>query len=240
MPRFYVRADLREKMDFELPENVLRHIHVLRLRVGQELVLFNGNGISYHAELTILEKRRAECRIVQENAFSCESPLDLHLVQAVSSGERMDFTIQKSVELGVNAIQPVLSERSVVKLAGERAEKRVQRWQEIAISACEQCGRNRVPEILPLISLEHYLKNVKDAERLHLLMSLNQAKSLREISPPPKMALMIGAEGGWTEKEEHLALSMGCQAITLGKRVLRTETASLATIAAMQTLWGDF
>lgn len=238
MPRFYVNQQLTLQNDFRLPENVVRHIQVLRLRVGDELVLFNGDSHAYVAELSELEKRHAACHIVDKQQKNSESPLDLILVQAISSGDRMDFTLQKSVELGVNQIVPILSERCVVKLSGERADKRMARWQEIVISACEQCGRNTVPIVQPIVSLRDYLRE-KD-ERLHVLMSLNHAKSLREIAPPSHIALMIGPEGGWTAAEEQLAFQAGCQAITLGQRVLRTETASLAAIAAMQTLWGDF
>lgn len=238
MPRFYVNQQLTLQNDFRLPENVVRHIQVLRLRVGDELVLFNGDGHAYVAELSELEKRHAACHIIDKQQKNSESPLDLILVQAISSGDRMDFTLQKSVELGVNQIVPILSERCVVKLSGERADKRMARWQEIVISACEQCGRNTVPIVQPIVSLRDYLRE-KD-ERLHVLMSLNHAKSLREIAPPSHIALMIGPEGGWTAAEEQLAFQAGCQAITLGQRVLRTETASLAAIAAMQTLWGDF
>lgn len=239
MPRFYVSDEFSPPQSFRLPENVVRHIQVLRLRVGDEIVLFNGNGKAYAATLSEIAKRDAVCQIIDVQEQSAESPLDLRLVQAISSGERMDFTLQKSVELGVNEIQPIISERCVVKLSGERAEKRIARWQEIVISACEQCGRNTVPTVLPIVSFKEYL--AKKDERIHLLMALNQAKTLRELSPPPqKIALIIGAEGGWTPAEEQAALNSGCQAITLGKRVLRTETASLAAIAAMQTLWGDF
>lgn len=239
MPRFYVSQDLSPQQTFRLPENVVRHIQVLRLRVGENIVLFNGNGNAYTAHLHELGKREATCQIIDVAEQSAESPLHIQLVQAISSGERMDFTLQKSVELGVSRIQPIVSERCVVKLSGERADKRVQRWQEIVIAACEQCGRNRIPEVLPIVSLKDYLRQKET--HLHILMSLRHAKSLRDIAPAPQnISLLIGPEGGWTATEEQWAFDSGCQAITLGKRVLRTETASLAAIAAMQTLWGDF
>ena len=238
MPRFYFPTDLTVHHEYDLPDAIVRHIHVLRLRLGERVMMFNGDGCAYEAELTVLEKRHARCRILSSQTQDNESPLKIKLVQAISSGERMDFTIQKSVELGVVAIQPVISERSVVRLSGERADKRVQRWQDIVISACEQCGRNTVPEILPIVSFEQYLREKSD--ELHVLMSLRHAKSLRDLPSPTQLTLMIGAEGGWTQAEEDKAFEAGCQAVTLGKRVLRTETASLATISAMQTLWGDF
>ena len=152
----------------------------------------------------------------------------------------MDFTLQKSVELGVIRIQPIISERCVVRLSGERADKRVQRWQEIVISACEQSGRAVVPEVLPILSLREYLANLSTQE-IHLLMSLNRANTLHDLSPVPQnINLMIGPEGGWTNNEEQTAFDAGFKSITLGKRILRTETAGLAAISAMQTLWGDF
>lgn len=238
MPRFYFPYPITPHTELTLPENITRHINVLRLRVGDDITLFNGDGAAYLAKLSVLEKRHAVCEIVFRQPENIESPLKIKLVQAISSGERMDFTIQKSVELGVVAIQPVMSTRSIVKLHGERADKRVLRWQEIAISACEQCGRNTVPEVLPIVSFEQYLKEKSD--ELHILMSLRHAKRLRDLPAPSHLTLMIGAEGGWTESEENAAFKAGCTSITLGQRVLRTETASLAAIAAMQTLWGDF
>lgn len=238
MPRFHFPTDLIAQHTYDLPDTIVRHIHVLRLRVGDAITLFNGDGARYDAKLTLLEKRRAQCIITFRQPENTESPLKIKLVQAISSGERMDFTIQKSVELGVVAIQPVMSERSVVRLQGERADKRIQRWQDIAISACEQCGRNTVPPILPIVSFKDYLREKSDD--LHILMSLLHAKTLRQLPPPSQLSLIIGAEGGWTPHEEQAAFDAGCTAITLGQRVLRTETASLAAIAAMQTLWGDF
>ena len=238
MPRFYFPVNLIPDSEWTLPDNLVHHIHVLRLRVGEQITLFNGDGAAYSAQLLQLEKRHATCRVLFRQPENTESPLSIKLVQAISSGERMDFTIQKSVELGVVAIQPVMSERSVVRLSGERADKRVQRWQEIAISACEQCGRNTIPDILPIVSFEQYLRQKSD--ELHILMSLRQARSLKDLPTPTRVTLMIGAEGGWTQAEENAAFSANCQAVVLGKRILRTETASLAAIAAMQTLWGDF
>lgn len=238
MPRFYVPFTPEPQQICALPDATVRHIHVLRLRVGDPITLFNGDGRAYHAELSLLEKRRAECRITAVSAAECESPLAVTLVQAVSGGERMDFTLQKSVELGVAAIQPVISSRSVVRLSGERADKRQARWQEIVIAACEQCGRNRVPPVLPLLGFQEYLTT--KPPQTHLIMSLNHARSLKSLPPPDKLSLLVGPEGGWTAEEEAAALAAGCQAFVLGQRVLRTETASLAALAAMQTLWGDF
>ena len=240
MPRFYVDFALSPDSVVELPDNVVRHLNVLRVKNTEEIVLFNGNGKAYPALPEVLEKRRASVRILREEATDNESPLNITLVQAVSAAERMDFTLQKSVELGVAEIRPVISERCVVRLSGERAEKRVVRWQEIVVSACEQSGRNIVPKVLPLTTYAQALQQLPQ-ETTKLLMSLNRAQKLSDVRPQSdKVVFMVGPEGGWTEKEEQQAFDAGFQSVTLGKRVLRTETASLAAIAAMQTLWGDF
>lgn len=240
MPRFYVDFALSPDSVVELPDNVVRHLNVLRVKNTEEIVLFNGNGKAYPALPEVLEKRRASVRILREEATDNESPLNITLVQAVSSAERMDFTLQKSVELGVAEIRPVISERCVVRLSGERAEKRVARWQEIVVSACEQSGRNIVPKVLPLTTYAQALQQLPQ-ETAKLLMSLNRAQKLSDVQPQSgKVVFMVGPEGGWTEKEEQQAFDACFQSVTLGKRVLRTETASLAAIAAMQTLWGDF
>ena len=239
MPRFYLPAPLALQTTFSLPENIVRHIHVLRLNTGDSITLFNGTGNDFDATLQAIGKRHAECHIHAQRQPENESPLAITLVQAISSGERMDFTLQKSVELGVRAIQPIISERCVVRLSGERAEKRVQRWQDIVIAACEQSGRSMVPTVLPIVSFSDYLRQMPP--ELHLMMSLHRATTLCGIAPAPQtLRLMIGPEGGWTPAEEQAALEAGVQTITLGKRVLRTETASLAALAAMQVLWGDF
>ncbi|KZC87403.1 RNA methyltransferase, RsmE family [Neisseria flavescens] len=240
MPRFYVDFALSPDSVVELPDNVVRHLNVLRVKNTEEIVLFNGNGKAYLALPEVLEKRRASVRILREEATDNESPLNITLVQAVSAAERMDFTLQKSVELGVAEIRPVISERCVVRLSGERAEKRVVRWQEIVVSACEQSGRNIVPKVLPLTTYAQALQQLPQ-ETTKLLMSLNRAQKLSDVQPQSgKVVFMVGPEGGWAEKEEQQAFDAGFQSVTLGKRVLRTETASLAAIAAMQTLWGDF
>lgn len=227
MPRFYVDFALSPDSVVELPDNVVRHLNVLRVKNTEEIVLFNGNGKAYPALPEVLEKRRASVRILREEATDNESPLNITLVQAVSAAERMDFTLQKSVELGVAEIRPVISERCVVRLSGERAEKRVARWQEIVVSACEQSGRNIVPKVLPLTTYAQALQQLPQ-ETTKLLMSLNRAQKLSDIRPQSgKVVFMVGPEGGWTEKEEQQAFDAGFQSVTLGKRVLRTETASL-------------
>jgi len=209
MSRFYLPDALYAGQVVELPDNVVRHLNVLRVRCGEEVVLFNGNGKAYPARLDVLEKRRACAKVLREEEADNESPLKITLVQSVSSGERMDFTLQKSVELGVVAIQPVISERCVVRLSGERADKRVARWQEIVVSACEQSGRNIVPEVRPLLSYREALKQMS-SETTKLLMSLNRAQSLRAVKPfSDDLIFMVGPEGGWTDEEERLAFEAG-------------------------------
>ena len=240
MPRFYLADALQPGQNISLPENVIRHLQVLRVREGEEITLFNGNGHSYPTRLLSLAKRQAVAEVLSEQTVDNESPLAISLIQAVSSGERMDFTLQKSVEMGVTEIFPVTSARSIVKLSGERAEKRQERWQEIVIAACEQCGRNRIPTVHPLLPLSQRLQQLPQSD-VRLLMGLHHPTSLKAIQPAPqRITLMIGPEGGWSPEEETAAFQTGFQSILLGKRVLRTETAALAAIAAMQTLWGDF
>lgn len=240
MSRFHLPENLSVGQTVALPDNIVRHLNVLRVRPNENITLFDGKGKAHAARLTVLEKRRAEAEILHEDTTDNESPLNITLIQSISSGERMDFTLQKSVELGVTAIQPVISERCIVRLDGERAAKRLARWQEIVISACEQSGRNTVPPVLPIIGYREALDKMP-SESTKLIMSINRARKLGDIRQPSgAIVFMVGPEGGWTEQEEQQAFDAGFQAVTLGKRILRTETAPLAAIAAMQTLWGDF
>lgn len=240
MPRFYLPENLSVGQTVALPENIVRHLNVLRVRPNENITLFDGKGKAHAARLSFLEKRRAEAEILHEDTTDNESPLNITLIQSISSGDRMDFTLQKSVELGVTAIQPVISERCIVRLDGERAAKRLARWQEIVISACEQSGRNTVPPVLPIIGYREALDKMP-SESTKLIMSINRARKLADIRQPSgAIVFMVGPEGGWTEQEEQQAFEAGFQAVTLGKRILRTETAPLAALAAMQTLWGDF
>lgn len=240
MSRFYLPENLSVGQTVALPDNIVRHLNVLRVRPNENITLFDGKGKAHTARLTVLEKRRAETEILHEETADTESPLNITLIQSISSGERMDFTLQKSVELGVTAIQPVISERCIVRLDGERAAKRLARWQEIVISACEQSGRNTVPPVLPIIGYREALDKMP-SESTKLIMSINRARKLGDIRQPSgAIVFMVGPEGGWTEQEEQQAFEAGFQAVTLGKRILRTETAALAALAAMQTLWGDF
>lgn len=240
-PRFFVPAALQPSTTIELPEVAAHHAaRVLRLHAGEAVTLFNGEGGEYAAVIAAIDKRGVTVEIGAHRAVEREAPLAATLVQAVSSGERMDVTIQKAVELGVGVIQPVLSERSVVRLAGERAEKRVAHWRQIVVSACEQCGRNRVPVVHPPVPFSSWIAGAPRAATRWLLWP-EADRSLRELSKPPApIELLVGPEGGLTQSEAQAARAAGFLAVRIGPRVLRTETAAPALLAAVQALWDDF
>ena len=240
LPRFYCREALSPGAHVELPEPVARHaVRVLRLPPGAPMVLFDGRGGEYPAHIERIERDRVVAELAAWNEVERESPLAVTLIQALQAGDKMDFTIQKAVELGVRDIVPVESRRSVLRLAGERAAKRVAHWQGVVASACEQCGRNQVPLVAPLEKLENWLaRPAKGVVRLMLAPDAEQ--TLAALPPAREVQLLIGAEGGLDPQEVLAAQQCGFQAVRLGPRVLRTETAGLAALAAMQALWGDF
>lgn len=241
MARFFVDIPLVCGNELTLPDTVLRHLQVLRLRVGDAFTLFNGRGGEYRASLLAIARREAVCRIESFSPDGRESPLWIGLAQAVSSGERMDFTLQKGVEMGVNLFQPLDAERSVVKLSGDRADKRIARWQEIVIAACEQCGRSEIPQVLPIQPVQRWLAEATAQADARLLLSpLGSGRFADLAHGPRRIWLMAGPEGGFTDKEERHALDAGWTPLRLGPRILRTETAALAAVASIQTLWGDY
>lgn len=240
LPRFYCREALSPGAHVELPEPVARHaIRVLRLPPGAPMILFDGRGGEYPARIERIERDRVVAELAAWRDVERESPLAVTLVQALQAGDKMDFTIQKAVELGVRDIVPVESRRSVLRLAGERAAKRVAHWQGVAASACEQCGRNQVPLVAPLERLENWLARPADGT-LRLMLAPDAEQTLAAIAPVSRVQLLIGAEGGLDPQEAVAARQAGFQAVRLGPRVLRTETAGLAALAALQALWGDF
>ena len=239
MPRFYVELPLPAGESIALPDHIVRHVQVLRLREGDALTLFDGSGVEYPARLLRLEKRAAQVELGQPLTVSRESPLWIGLAQAISSADRMDLTLQKGVELGVNVFQPLATRRSIVKLNDERAARRVSRWREIVIAACEQCGRNTVPEVRPIMPFAEWLTQALP-EQHKLILSVGGGDRLSSMSAPESLWLMAGPEGGFEPDETEHAQQAGWQPLTLGPRVLRTETAALAATAALQTLWGDF
>ncbi len=238
-PRLYCDLPLSPGAEIALPEAAARHaVTVLRLQPGDTLSLFNGEGGEYEANLVAVSKREARVRLTGYHALERESPLQVTLALGISAGERMDYSLQKATELGVTAIQPLATERSVVKLAGERADKRLQHWQHVVIAACEQCGRNRVPPVAPVQKLFSYLAAVDRSRRL-LLLSPEAAAPMKRIAPAGGVVLLVGAEGGLAPSEHAAAVAHGFEAVNLGPRILRTETAPLAALAVLQALWGD-
>jgi 16S rRNA (uracil1498-N3)-methyltransferase len=238
VPRIHTAQTLSEGMALELEEGPSRHLRgVLRLQVGAPVVLFNGNGGEYAAHIESVDRKRLQMRVDQHDAIERESPLPVHLGIGLSRGDRFDWVVQKATELGVTQISPLFSERVEVKLRGERAEKKLQHWQQVAISACEQCGRNRIPPVLPPQRLADWTTQL-DAT-CKLVLHHRGQQSLAELAPPASVALLIGPEGGLSEQEIDLAQQQGFQPLTLGPRILRTETAPLASLAIVQQLWGD-
>lgn len=236
--RFYAPGPYPLEAEFELPDTVFRHaVQVLRLRSGAQLQLFDGNGQAYLAELTEVGRRVARVRILQTLSSQVESPLTLTLMQGISRGERMDYAIQKAVELGVNHIIPVLTERCNVNLKQERADKRLAHWQGVVISACEQSGRNLLPILHDIIPFEAAVTACEDPCKLVLAPEATQR--FTELTPQRQATLLIGPEGGLSETELEFALQQGFTGLRFGPRILRTETASVAALAIVQANWGD-
>jgi len=244
LTRLYLPGELVPGRTCALSQQQAHHAtRVLRLKTGDGVTLFNGDGAEYDALVTSVGRIAVNVKIGERRPVDRESRLEIVLGQALSSGERMDYTVQKAVELGVAAIHPLAASRSVVRLDGERAAKRVSHWQSVAIAACEQCGRNRVPPVDPVSMLEAWL--ARDGARptgaLRVLLSPRAETRLRDLpGPGGAIVLLAGPEGGFTRDEEALARAGGFTPVRLGPRVLRTETAAVAALAAMQALWGDY
>jgi 16S rRNA (uracil1498-N3)-methyltransferase len=253
LPRFYCPEKMSVGQVIELPANVAHHaLRALRLEQDDGLILFNGDGGEFHAAIVRITKHGAAVVIEKYLDIERESPLVITLAQAVCANEKMDWIVQKGVEMGISRIQPLVTKLSMVRLSAERAERRMKHWQQIVISACEQCGRNRIPRILPLISLPGWLgAQIGECKDLNnsmprypcFILSPTAKKGLRDFpgSPPiTALTLLVGPEGGFTPEEEAAAAVAGFIPLRLGKRVLRTESAALAAVSAMQTLWGDY
>ena len=236
-PRFYVAEPLRPGPS-SLSEEAAHHaVHVLRIREGEEVTLFDGRGGEYAARVSSIRKLRVALDVLEHRAVERESPLHVVLVQGISSGERMEFTIRKAVELGAAEIRPVLAAGSVARPKGDRAASRQAHWQRIAISACEQCGRNVVP---PVAELGAVPGGEFAADAMKLLLSPAGDQRLSEVPAAARYVLAAGPEAGFDEREEAAFRKAGFQAVRLGPRVLRTETAALAALAALNALRGDF
>ena len=239
IPRIYHPTPLQPSSIIALNDDAAGHIgRVLRMQAGQEVLLFDGSGAEFPAKITEVSKKNVLVNVLKRVESSCESPLNLHLGQVISRGDKMEFTIQKSVELGVNTITPLISERCGVKLDAKRFEKKLEQWQKIAISACEQCGRNIVPLIRPIMQLEEWCAEPSDALKLNLHP---RAKYSINTLPQPinKVRLLIGPEGGLSESEISMTEQYHFEETLLGPRVLRTETAALTAITALQVRFGD-
>jgi 16S rRNA (uracil1498-N3)-methyltransferase len=238
VPRFYVDAPLRAGGVCSLSEDAAHHaIHVLRLREGEDVTLFNGRGGEFAARIASIQRLRIAIDLLQHRAIERESPLRLTLVQGVSAGEKMDSTVRKAVELGVAEVQPVLAARSVARPKGDRAENRRAHWRKVVIAACEQCGRNRIPEVHPLIAVSEVRP---DAQATRILLSPLSRLPLSKVSlEGNSFVLAAGPEAGFTADEEAALANAGFIPASLGPRVLRTETASVAALAALSALRGD-
>ncbi|MBF6991179.1 16S rRNA (uracil(1498)-N(3))-methyltransferase [Cupriavidus sp. IK-TO18] len=249
-PRFFVGGTdtvLAAEAEFPLPEPVVRHAQVLRLAPGDAITLFDGRGGSHAATLLELGKRHALARIGAHDAAEAELPFHVTLAQGLAGGDKMDWLIEKAVELGVAAIQPLQANRSVVRLAGDRAHKRQAHWQALVQAACEQCGRNRLPAVAPVANFETWLAQSGSGAGARLLVSPRAEQSLpayiaehRDALLADGVTLLIGPEGGLSPDEEQAARQAGFTGVSLGPRILRTETAGLACLSTLNALLGGF
>jgi 16S rRNA (uracil1498-N3)-methyltransferase len=239
--RVYHSEPLQVGRDAVLDEPASHHIgRVLRMKPGDTLTVFDGTGGEHHGVIRSVERSGVRVRIETFDRVERESGLRVGLAQVVSAGERMDLTLQKAVELGVAWIQPLTGRRAKVRLEGERAERRLLHWQRVVVAACEQSGRNRVPRVRPLVELPAWLGQPSDPAR-RLVLDPQAAQRLSQVAPPAgEIELLAGAESGFDDEELQLVIHHGFTPVRLGPRVLRTETAGLAALAALQALWGDF
>ncbi len=238
-PRVYSPQNLTVGDCIQLEEGAARHLtSALRMTTGQSVIVFNGKGGEYNGELVAAKKGSATLRITEFKDIDRESPLSIHLAIGISRGERMDWIMQKATELGVTQITPLFTERCEVKLSGDRLHKKVRHWQQVAISACEQSQRNRVPQVNNPVALEQWQQACEAS--LKLVLYHRTEKSLGDICQPSgEIVLLIGPEGGLSEREIEQAILLGFLPTAIGPRVLRTETAPLAAISILQTRWGD-
>lgn len=237
--RIYTDQSLAPGSIAELSSAASHHVAVvLRLRAGSPLVLFNGDGNEYRGHIETADKKRVLVSIEEQSSPVTESRLFIHLGLGISRGEKMDYAIQKSTELGVNSITPLFTDHSEVKLKGERLERKVKHWQQVAVSACEQSGRVRIPPVHVPVTLEEWTGSVGHC--LKLIFDGQQNQLSVPASVPVEAAVLIGPEGGFSENEKNIAGANGFQGARLGNRVLRTETAPVAVLAVLQYLWGDF
>jgi len=240
LPRIYQPIILKPKSEVKLSDDASHYIsRVMRYAIQDKIILFNGQGGEYLSAIKEITKKSVIVFIQEFVSQEVESPLKICLAQGISRGEKMDFTIQKAVELGVTSVVPLFTERCNVKLDKERSEKRIQHWQAVAVSACEQSGRNIVPEIQSITTLLDFLNTKPEGTKLILSPTAETKLSQTKIASQ-NITILIGPEGGFSDNEINLAINSEFQPICLGPRILRTETAALAAISALQTLCGDF
>lgn len=238
IPRIYQSQPLTLNERIYLDEDAMRHVStVLRLSTASKIILFNGDGSEYLAEITLSKRKKLEVLIIEKTEKSIESPLSIHLGQVISKGPHMDFTVQKAVELGVHTLTPLYSTRSDVHLKGEREERKEHHWQKIIIHACEQSGRNVLPKLEKPIPLLQWVKERSENTKIALNPYSNH--SLKSVECHDTIALLIGPEGGLSQEEIHYLTKNGFSSIKLGPRTLRTETAGIAALAMLQFLKGD-
>ena len=243
LPRFFCPPPLPASGIFELPREAAHHAHrVLRLRVNDQVQIFDGAGRVLDGRIAEISGTRVYLHELQSCISDTESTLAITLAQSMCSSEKMDWVVQKATELGAAAIQPIQAQRSVARLTGERAEKRTAHWRSVAIAACEQCGRNALPHIRAPLDLGSWLADIRQDDAVKFILHPDGSTPLHRHPRPSNNAavLLVGPEGGFTEDEIKMAHFAGFSPIRLGKRILRTETAAMAGITALQTLWGDF
>ena len=240
LTRIHVPTELAVDKEILLPSGSANHlVRVLRLREGAGLIVFDGCGHEFSAEIVRIDGNKVTVRLSNQLSNKTESPLQINLIQGISRGERMDWTLQKATELGIHAISPVLTARSVVRLDDKQAEKKLEHWQAIVVGACEQSGRNTVPHLATPTTLNQYLTNTEPTG-LRLVLSPTAPASLAGLTrSPTKVDILIGPEGGLDDAEVLLAERVGFMPVRLGPRVLRTETASVVALSVLQALWGD-
>ena len=235
MPRFFCPTALQPGDEMRLPEGAARHVQVLRLQPGSGITLFNGEGGEWQATVTRMGRSEVQVHLVAHTAVEREAPREVHLALGMPANERMDWLVEKAAELGAASLQPLLAERSVLRLSGERAEKKRGHWQGIAIAACEQCGRNRVPPVHAVQAVPAWLASELPAQRLLLSLqpdSLPLAQQASQLTAGPVLFLS-GPEGGLSAAEEQAARAAGFLPVSLGSRTLRADTAPLAALAAL-------
>jgi 16S rRNA (uracil1498-N3)-methyltransferase len=239
--RLYTDAPLTPGEPVELNDEKARYVsRVLRLRADDVVTLFDGRGAEYPARITALGRDRVLLTVDERREIDRESRLRIHLLQGISRGERMDFAIQKATELGAASVTPVLTEYSVVKLNEKRAQKKTRHWQAIAISACEQCGRNVLPDIEHPVTLRNWMGEHYTAEGKRIVLQPGANASVSGLGEPvSEITVLVGPEGGFSDTEYELAAACHFQAVGFGPRILRTETAAAAILSALQTLYGD-